>query len=516
MLSQLASAATYGVSAFLAAYAALAFLTRRHSIRDQGPQVDTTLVFLLRDGILADANFQARRILNRVTGAETEIDKLRLYLSSEFEDVADLTALPSDQPDMSAQSKDGRTQLSRRVVSDAVRLTLRDIAETAPASDDIHTLRAIENELETLRANTTAAPFLLWRQNDAGEITWANKSYMDAVKTTCDPGRATVWPLPALFPSMKTEGLGAGEARRIAINTQSETKEAWFDCHVAAIGKDILCTAIPADEAVRSEKRRREFTQTLTKTFAELAIGLAIFDRQRRLVLFNPALLDLTNLPTDFLTSRPTLVSFLDQLREGRVMPEPRDYRTWRNSIAELEAAAADGTYSETWSLPDGQTYHVTGRPHPDGAVALLFEDISAEMSLTRRFRSELEESHTVIDAFDDAVATFSPAGRLTLSNRAYRELWRTDPDEGLVGVGLTDATRQWHAMCNPTPVWGDFREFAQSTEDREEWSANVSLNDGRSLFCRFIPQKAGSTMVIFRIQTALPLQARDEFRHAV
>ena len=68
------------------------------------------------------------------------------------------------------------------------------------------------------------------------------------------------------------------------------------------------------------------------------------------------------------------MVNFLDRLRENRVMPEPRDYRTWRNSIAELEAAAQDGTYSETWSLPDGHTYHVTGRPHPDGAVALLFD----------------------------------------------------------------------------------------------------------------------------------------------
>ena len=490
MFTQFASAAFYGLGAFLAAYAALAMLTRRDPGRRPDESGDSPLVFLLRDGDLADANFHARRVLGRMSGPQSDADKLRLYLSRDFSEVEHITAPPDAQPEMTAQSHDGRIQLLRQVASDAVRLSLRSISRTHPASDDIHTVRAMEGELETLRANTAAAPFLLWRQNASGEITWANQTYMDRVRATCEAGRDTVWPLPVLFPSMKPAATGPGDARRIAIQYADRSEESWFDCHVAAIGQDVLCTAIPADEAVRAENRRREFTQTLTKTFAELA--------------------------TDFLTSRPSLVGFLDRLREGRVMPEPRDYRAWRTSIAELEAAAADGTYSETWSLPDGQTYHVTGRPHPDGAVALLFEDISAEMSLTRRFRAELEQSQAVIDAFDDAVATFSPAGRLVLSNRAYRELWQTDPEEGLVGIDLTEATRQWHALSNPTPVWGDFRDFAQRTQDREEWSAHVSLTDGRSLYCRFVPQKAGTTMAIFRFQSAVPVQADGEFRRAV
>ncbi len=516
MLPNVIFAVTYGLCAFAAALAAIAIFNHRSRRSSDSRVLDQTLVFLLHSNKLVDANFQAQRILSRISGAMADTDKLRLYLSNNFDDVSLLTASATDQGDLSAQSRDGRTQISRRVASDTVRLTVRSITDDRPSSDDIHVLRAIENELETLRANTIAAPFLLWRQNDCGEITWANQTYMDAVNETCEPERAASWPIPTLFPSMKTDGLCAGEARRIALHTKTAEKDSWFDCHVAAIGQDLLCTAIPADEAVRSERRRREFTQTLAKTFAELTIGLAIFDRQRRLVLFNPALLDLTNLPTEFLTARPTMVSFLDRLRENRVMPEPRDYRAWRDSIAELEAAASDGTYSETWSLPDGQTYHVSGRPHPDGALALLFEDISAEMSLTRRFRAELEQSHDVIDAFEDAVVTFSPAGRLTLSNRAYCDLWQTDPDEGLVGIDVTEATRQWHALSNPTPVWGDFRDFACQTHDREEWSANVSLADGRPVNCRFVPRKAGSTMVIFRLQSPRAVVTSGEFRHAV
>lgn len=516
MLAQVISASLYGIGAFLSAFLALRLATRRlGGTADQGGE-GSDLVFLIRDGKVGDANFPARRLLDRTLGPENDFDSLRLILARDFDEADALTAPADDQPEIGAQSRDGRLQVSRQIAGDSVRLRITAVTGTEPRGDDIHTLRAMANELETLRANTSAAPFLLWRQNESGEITWANRAYLDAVRAACPPGSDRIWPLPTLFPAIRFSDPRTTDPHRISIQDRVGSREAWYDCHVASVGPDMLCTAIPADEAVRSENRRREFTQTLTKTFAELAIGLAIFDKKRRLVLFNPALLDLTNLPTDFLTARPSLVSFLDHLRENRVMPEPRDYRAWRASIAELEAAAVDGTYSETWSLPDGQTYHVTGRPHPDGAVALLFEDISAEMSLTRRFRAELAQAHAVIDAFDDAVATFSAAGRLTLSNRAYRELWQTDPDAGLVGIDITEATRHWHARSNPTPVWGDFHDFAQRTHDREEWTATVTLTDGRAVYCRFIPQKAGMTMAIFRLQTAVPVAARSELRKAV
>ena len=91
-------------------------------------------------------------------------------------------------------------------------------------------------------------------------------------------------------------------------------------------------------------------------------------------MLFNPALGDLTGLAPEFLSTRPTLFSLLDALRERRMIPEPRDYKHWPREMLKLEAAA--GQYMDLWSLPGGQTYRVTGQPHPDGAIALLMEDI--------------------------------------------------------------------------------------------------------------------------------------------
>ena len=44
-------------------------------------------------------------------------------------------------------------------------------------------------------------------------------------------------------------------------------------------------------EIVRAQQAQKNFVQTLTKTFATLSIGLAIFDRNA-INAFNPALID--------------------------------------------------------------------------------------------------------------------------------------------------------------------------------------------------------------------------------
>lgn len=509
-VSQISIAALYGLGAFIAIFIAFTFARRRTDTASAVGLADETMVFLLRDQKIIDANFAARRVLERTCERDDEFEQLRMFLGRNFQKAGRLLAPGTEENDLALQSRDGQIQVRRQTTNDTVRLRVDFIQGIDPGQSDIHTLRAIETELETLRANTSAAPFLLWRQNGDGEVIWVNQAYLDTARKMTNEN-IDIWPLPVIFPAlgpMKVQT--SSESRRIGVQKNSSDENAWYDCHITPVGEDVLCTAIPADEAVRAENRRMEFTQTLTKTFAELAIGLAIFDRSRRLVLFNPALLDLTSLPTDFLTSRPSLVGFMDRLRENRVMPEPRDYRSWRTAIAELEAAAVDGTYSETWSLPDGQTYHVTGRPHPDGAVALLFEDISAEMALTRHFRTELELSQSIFDTMDDAFAVFSPAGELALSNQAYRNLWGVDPDEFLPG-DLTETIRRWHEMTAPSPIWGDFREFAQQNADREEWAASASLRDGRRLHCKFTPQKGGATMATFRIAAPATLSGLQQ-----
>ena len=191
-------------------------------------------------------------------------------------------------------------------------------------------------------------------------------------------------------------------------------------------------------------------------------------------------------------------------------MPEPKDYGSWRQRITAVEAEAVKGTYAETWSLPSGKTYRVTGRPHPEGAVAFLFEDISSEVTLTRRFRTDTELGQAILDAVPEALAVFSQAGQLIQSNIAYSELWGVDARSVIGEISIIDASRNWTAACQPTPVWGDLRDFVGAVSERAEWAAEIAMKSGRSLDCRFVPLPAGRTLVGF---TATTQPASDSTR---
>ena len=239
--------------------------------------------------------------------------------------------------------------------------------------------------------------------------------------------------------------------------------------------------------------------QTLTKTFAQLSIGLAIFDKNRQLVLFNPALIDLTELPAEFLSARPNLLAVFDKLRDNRIMPEPKDYGHWREKLAVLVAASAEGTYTEVWNLPTGSTYRVSGRPHPDGAIALLFEDISAEISLTRKFRYELDLVHSVFDTIDTAVVVFSASGQLLLSNESYGALWGHVDETSMKDHSILDASKIWQTHCAPSPIWGDLREFVMTNNNRTDWDAEIKHQSGQIIQCRVSPIGGGATLILFQ-----------------
>ena len=156
--------------------------------------------------------------------------------------------------------------------------------------------------------------------------------------------------MPKLFDQPEPQ---KGRLPRVKLQMPSGAE--WFDLIRTPIADETLCYAQAADKAVQAETALREFMQTLTKTFADLPIGLAIFDRARCLQMFNPALTDLTTLAPELLIARPTLNAFLDAMRAKAMIPEPRDYRTWRKQLARLEEEASMGIFEETWSLPGGR-----------------------------------------------------------------------------------------------------------------------------------------------------------------
>ena len=492
-------------SALLALMFLSMILSRRAGPGLQGathPVLEQT-VFLFDDEDLVDASAPARTLLGAAPMATSDWGRLCAFAAPRFDDFATVMTQLAERGriEMTSRPEPGR-QAPLRLIAEEVnglaRITLIDPeAEGRGVLVDGLSQRALEDELDMLRQTLDRSPTLVWREDADGVLTWANRAYVLRSGALAVSDEGLVWPLPRLFDLDENAKLGA--PRRMLLK-DGDDRSMWFECHSFAVENGSLHFALPADAAVRAEKALRDFVQTMTRTFADLPIGLAIFDRQRQLQVFNPALLDLTQLGSEFLSARPTLYAFLDRLREARMMPEPKDYRSWRLKMTELEQAAASGFHSETWMLPSGQTYRVTGRPHPDGAVAFLFEDISSEVSLTRRFRGELEQAQEVLDLMGEAVAIFQPSGELSTTNSAYDRLWGGAGEPGLGRTSILEAARLWQNQCEPSDIWAVARTFGLGLGRGAAQQAEVRrLCDGETLHVRIVKMQGGALMASFR-----------------
>lgn len=485
-----------GAASFVLASGLWVFLARRaqNLKRRLAPAPQT--VFLFDGQTLLDATPQAMSLLHAgSTDTPTLASTLRL-LAGEFPTLeAEIETAQSEHlrvrstivqgSSVAVDTWDGKTRL---VVE----------SPDTPGAPHPIAMSAMQNELETLRALAEISPQLIWKEAADGQISWANRSYLAVSDAVLDrsPYDAPQWPPLRIFKDLEPLALGDTDSSRASIHLPSSGSEHWYDVDRTCRAGETICFAVDANAIVHAENQSLEFVQTLTKTFADLSIGLAIFDRQRRMVMFNPALLDLTGLPVPFLSSRPTFAAVLDQLREAQMIPEPRDYKSWRDRVTTLETEATRGTFKEDWALTTGQTYRVTGRPHPDGALAILIEDITAEISLTRSFRAELATSQSVLDALEDAMAVFSSTGALLMTNSAYQARWST-PDNALDAT-LTTELEIWRKRAAPTPMWDRLITMVQRLSDRSPLREPVLLRNGQTLMMKADPLHGGATLVSF------------------
>jgi len=283
-----------------------------------------------------------------------------------------------------------------------------------------------------------------------GQVIWSNKAFRTLQRAKASTGSE----IKEVFHFDTLRAL-SGQSQRVSISVESSQSEAhWFDISSVEVSEDVLLNcAVNVDGLIAAETAQRKFVQTLAKTFAQLSTGLAIFDRDRRLVLFNPALIDLTSLPPHFLSAQPNLQSFFDRLRDNRIMPEPKDYSSWRRQIADLVVKSSDGRYQETWRLPNGLTYRIAGRPHPDGAIAILIEDISVEVSLTQRFKGQLELRNIAMEAMEDALVCFESDGTILFWSRAFARCLGLPDTEQASSYTLGNIIQLWKAKLEPGAI---------------------------------------------------------------
>lgn len=346
-----------------------------------------------------------------------------------------------------------------------------------------------------------SAPFAIWIES-GGQVAWANSYCHDKLAG----------------PQSRFGGIG--EFRKLSQHGKRSDEDLFelkenratgpnnFSIKTQKNGVKTIFYAHDATVLTETENELKRFIQTLTSTFAHLPIGMAVFDKERDLTLFNPALSSLLGLAPDWLARRPSMRSFLDRLRNNGSIPEPRDFTTLRHEFAELESGAFTGKYEVDWVLPTGAIYRVTGRPHPLGGAALLFEDVSRSAALEAQYRAELRQLYSALESLSDAVAIFDQAGELSYANDAFDELWDCSLSNAIAPATVNDVSRLFQKNCLPSPVWGDFRNFVHDLNERSQWQAHVTHNSGQQLNLTVSPIADGRVFCEFRSIGTLPASA--------
>lgn len=493
------------LSSGIAVLAGLAFLSVPQARQmAMVPSSAQGLHFLFCDLDLEHATEQARAVLSK-QAEETDWHALRNALTARFPGLPDADDLRSvGNMTLRAAGLDDRAILHLDREREMTRIVIEDDYLTNASA--VHEIKSIEAELGTLRLAACGSPYPIWLVGKDGTIRWSNTAYA----TLSDAARAADGTARDPLFQLNEDELEEKRTLRASVSISKTGTTEWYNVTATSVEDGTIYHAVDINAVIEAEVAQRNFVQTLAKTFAHLSIGLAIFDRKGQLALFNPAMVDLTSLPVEFLSGRPGLLAFFDRLRDNRVMPEPKNYSSWRQDISDMIAAATHASYQETWALATGHTYRISGRPHPDGAVAFLIEDITAEISLTRNFRAELELGQSLMDTFEDALAVFSSAGVLTFCNAAFREMWNMDPDCSFADVTIVDSIRQWQSMTAPNPAWADMREFVMKVGERATWDADIMhLTDGLYTV-RLSPIASGATVIRFSVNMPIHAPARQ------
>ncbi len=280
-------------------------------------------------------------------------------------------------------------------------------------------------------------PYPVWMRNDKLDIFQINNKYLDFFE---NKSREDILSNHLEIQDIKGENI----SKNLAFLAHSVNKPKQQVVTVIKNGErkvyNVIETPFNADErldkiytvgALIDITELDDFKQNLKihqnahlEIMGKLGTAFAVFDQKQKLAFYNKAFSLLWKLDDNWLEQQPDYSSFLDILREKRLLPEVPDYLSFKlgeqkefNSIFE--------TKEDMLHLPNEQTIRRVRIPHPMGGLVFAYEDVSDKLATRRAYNALLSVQKEVLENLFDAVVIFSPDGRLASYNQAYLKLWQ-------------------------------------------------------------------------------------------
>ena len=521
---------------------ALARLSRERARRRRAAALGEGAVLLLEEGRVIDAGAEAEALLRGSGGGPVGRPAREVIgafaAPSRAEALAALDRLEASGAPFELVLRDRADRpyvLAGAPWGGQLRLTLRDASlldaergrariESGEAGDEP---ARHEDRARALSGLLAAAPLVAWSRTADGGVTWSE----GRVETRLGPVEAAKAASLAAARTETEESAGpsrdahaggdeaTGGAERFRIelaDAGGEGTVALEAVEVPAAGGGRFGLAVDASGTLEAERTLARFVRTMTETFAHLNVGLAIFDHNQRLALFNPALVEMWQTDPAWLARRPGLREIIDMLRTNRRIPETPDFHAWRRRLTELFENTEAADYEELWHLADGSDIRVLARPHPHGSLAFVFEDVTERLRLEQQFRHAIDLRRATLDRLDEGLAVFGSDGLLHLVNTAFHRIWGTDEESVRPLMHVHELIPLVGGLTVETEVWTRLTRFITSGGSRQPWATRLTLGTGRILSARFAGLPDGSTMAVFADVTdseriAHALRARNE-----
>ena len=412
---------------------------------------------------------------------------------------------------LSVKTRDGGRTFAVRgdnVVAGTVGATVLLIGDRTADAGQIARLASHSAELhQTL----DALPIPVWLRDGKFTLKYANRAYRAAVEADED---VPYNELPEIAAAVGTQSGGAALAARARAAGTPQSEER----HVVIAGArrrvelveapfgdsdDLAGFAIDLTQVEEIEAELSRHVGGHEVILQNLGTAIAIYGPDQSLQFFNNAFLQLWELDEAWLRTSPRMGEVLEQLRDGRRLPEHADFPAFKNEQLTLFTTLID-PLEEMVHLPDGTTLRSVAMPHPFGGLLMLWEDVTDALALERNYNTLIAVQRETLDNLFEGVAVIGANGRLRLSNPAFGSMWQIPSFELANEPHISEIVERMAELLEPVDDWQTEKErLIGILTGRETHSDRFERSDGSVLDFATVPLPDGAVLLSYLDVTA-------------
>ena len=406
---------------------------------------------------------------------------------------------------MSLRTEDGSRVFSLRgdcVVAEGKGAAMLLIGERTVDASRIDRLAADARQMHRL---FDALPLPVWMRGPDLSLQYVNQAYRRAVEAGDD---LAVERLPEIAAGPGSQGGRAvAERARAANGAQSDRR------HIVVEGSRRLVDLVEmplegtddfagfALDLTQLEDVQAELSRHIAgheEILQNLGTAIAIYGRDQSLQFFNNAYLQLWGLDEAWLRTKPRMSEILEELRDGRRLPEYADFPAFKDEQLKLFTTLIN-PIEEMVHLPDGTTLRSVTIPHPFGGLLMVWEDVTDTLALERNYNTLIAVQRETLDNLYEGVAVIGANGRLRLTNPVFGNMWQIPSWELANEPHIAEIVDRMADMLAPASDWQAEKErMIGILTDREPHNGRIERTDGSVLDFATVPLPDGAVLLSY------------------